>query len=72
MYTAATIEAAELALAQFEQNWASRYPMSVASWHNHWYELTTFSSPGRVAPDRLHDECDRKPAFADAEEHRYP
>lgn len=34
IYTAPTLEAAELALERFEQVWGSRYPMSVASWRN--------------------------------------
>jgi putative transposase len=42
IYTAPTIEAAELALARFEQAWGARYPMSAASWRNHWNDLTTF------------------------------
>jgi putative transposase len=42
IYTAPTIEAAELALHGFEQAWGNRYPMSVASWRNHWEGLTTF------------------------------
>ncbi len=42
IYTAPTIEAAELALDRFDQAWASRYPTSVAAWRNHWNELTTF------------------------------
>lgn len=42
IYTAPTIEAAELALDRFAQNWEARYPASVASWRNHWNELTTF------------------------------
>lgn len=42
IYTAPTIEAAELALQQFERAWGHRYPMSVASWRNHWDGLTTF------------------------------
>jgi len=42
IYSAPTVEAAELALDQFEQAWGSRYPMSVASWRTHWYSLTTF------------------------------
>jgi transposase-like protein len=42
IYTAPTIEAAELALNQFEQAWGQRYPMSVASWRNHWVGLTAF------------------------------
>ena len=42
IYTAPTVEAAELALDRFAQNWESRYPASVAAWRNHWNELTTF------------------------------
>jgi putative transposase len=42
IYTAPTIEAAELALERFEQAWGSRYPMSVASWRSHWEGLTAF------------------------------
>lgn len=42
IYTAPTMEAAELALDRFAQAWEARYPMSVAAWRNHWYELTTF------------------------------
>ena len=42
IYTAPTIEAAELAMDRFEQSWGTRYPMSVASWRNHWDGLTAF------------------------------
>jgi transposase-like protein len=42
IYTAPTIEAAELALERFEQAWGGRYPMSVASWRTHWDGLTAF------------------------------
>lgn len=42
IYTAPTTEAAELALDRFEQTWGARYPMSVASWRNHWDGLTAF------------------------------
>lgn len=42
IYTAPTMEAAELALQRFEQAWGARYPMSVASWRNHWDGLTAF------------------------------
>jgi transposase-like protein len=42
IYTAPTSEAAELALERFEQAWGKRYPMSVASWRNHWEGLTAF------------------------------
>lgn len=42
IYTAPTIEAAELALDRFAQSWEARYPASVAAWRHHWNELTTF------------------------------
>lgn len=42
IYTSPTIEAAELALDRFEEAWGGRYPMSVASWRNHWDGLTAF------------------------------
>lgn len=42
IYTAPTIEAAELALQDFEDSWGKRYPMSVVSWRKHWEQLTVF------------------------------
>lgn len=42
IYTAPTIDAAELALSQFEEKWGKRYPTSIASWKNNWTRLTTF------------------------------
>lgn len=42
IYTAATVEGAQLALDRFAQTWEARYPASVAAWRNHWDELTTF------------------------------
>jgi transposase-like protein len=42
IYSAPTVEAAELALGQFEQSWGARYPMSVSAWRTHWDGLTTF------------------------------
>ena len=42
IYTAPTIEAAQLAFDRFAQTWERRYPMSVASWSKHWDELTAF------------------------------
>jgi transposase-like protein len=42
IYTAPTIEAAQLALDRFAQSWEARYPASMAAWRNHWNELTTF------------------------------
>src|SRR4051812_13827304 len=42
IYSAPTVEAAELALQQFEQSWGTRYPVSAAAWRTHWDSLTTF------------------------------
>jgi putative transposase len=42
IYTAPTLEAAELALDRFEEAWRDRYPMSIASWRTHWDGLTAF------------------------------
>jgi putative transposase len=42
IYTAPTIQAAELALERFAQLWGARYPMSVESWRRHWEGLTAF------------------------------
>lgn len=42
IYTAPTLEAAELALERFAEQWGARYPMSIASWRNHWDGLTAF------------------------------
>ena len=42
IYTAPTIEAAELALERFAQTWSARYPVSIDSWRRHWDGLTAF------------------------------
>jgi transposase-like protein len=42
IYSAPTMDAAELALDQFDQSWGARYPMSVTAWRTHWDSLTTF------------------------------
>lgn len=42
IYTAPTVEAAEVALNNFAEIWESRYPMSVASWRRNWVLLTAF------------------------------
>ena len=42
IYTAPTIEAAELALERFAQTWDARYPVSIDSWRRHWDGLTAF------------------------------
>lgn len=42
IYTAPTVEAAELALEELAAKWEAKYPMSVASWRNNWDRLTVF------------------------------
>lgn len=42
IYSAPTVEAADLALTRFAEAWETRYPMSVAAWRRHWHQLTTF------------------------------
>jgi putative transposase len=42
VYTAATAEAAERSLTEFEQQWASRYPMIGRSWRNNWTRIIPF------------------------------
>jgi len=42
IYTAPTLDGAELALLEFDEKWGRRYPMSIASWKNNWVRLTTF------------------------------
>lgn len=42
IYTAPTVEAAQAALDDLDHTWGKQYPMSIASWRNHWEHLTTF------------------------------
>lgn len=42
IYTAPTLEAADVALDALEKTWGKRYPMAIASWRNHWQYLSTF------------------------------
>ena len=42
IYGAPTLEAAELALLEFEEKWGKRYPASIDSWKRNWHRLTTF------------------------------
>ncbi len=44
IYQAPNVEAAELALEAFEQNWGARYPMVVESWKARWENITPFLS----------------------------
>ena len=42
IYSAPTVDAAELALQRLDAKWGGRYPMSIRSWQNNWDSLTTF------------------------------
>jgi putative transposase len=42
IYTAPTLEAAELAREQLEEKWESRYPASVRVWKDNWELIVTF------------------------------
>jgi len=42
IYTAETVEAAELALDSFESTWGKRYPMIGPAWRRRWDEVTPF------------------------------
>lgn len=42
IYTAATIQAAELALDRMESLWSKKYAYAIESWRKHWNLLTTF------------------------------
>ena len=48
VYTAPTVEAAELALKAFEESWGAKYPMIVRSWQANWERVIPFLS---FAPD---------------------
>ena len=44
IYSAATVEAAELALDNLDKKWGQKYPMSIKSWRQNWALLITFFS----------------------------
>ena len=48
IYTAPTLEAAELALDEFEDKWRDKYPMVATAWRKRWDEITPFL---RFPPD---------------------
>jgi putative transposase len=49
IYQAATIDAAERQLAEFEAQWGTRYPLIVRSWRANWARVTPlFSYPREV------------------------
>ena len=48
IYTAPTIEAAELALDEFEDKWRNKYPMVATAWRKRWDEIIPFL---RFPPD---------------------
>lgn len=42
IYTAPSVEAAEVALDEFEQKWGTKYPAIVRLWHNQWDTFVPF------------------------------
>jgi putative transposase len=42
VYRAINIDAAEAALAAFDERWGGRYPMIADSWRTHWPQITPF------------------------------
>ena len=42
IYTAPNRDAAKAALDDFKNNWNSKYPYAIESWHKNWSELTVF------------------------------
>jgi putative transposase len=42
VYRAINVEAAEQALAEFDERWGGRYPMIADSWRAHWPQITPF------------------------------
>jgi putative transposase len=42
VYRAINVEAAEQALASFDERWGERYPMIAESWRAHWPQITPF------------------------------
>ena len=42
IYSAPTVEGAELALERFEEKWRGEYPMISKSWRQNWTNVTTF------------------------------
>ena len=42
IYSAATAEAAEQALGEFEEKWSEQYPMAAKSWRDRWENVIPF------------------------------
>lgn len=42
IYRASTLEIAEENLLKLEEQWGKKYPISVRSWKNNWWDLSTF------------------------------
>jgi putative transposase len=42
IYTAATIEEAEIRLTEFDAKWGAEYPSTVQSWQRNWPRIVTF------------------------------
>src|ERR1700722_10022642 len=62
IYTAPTVEAAEVRFAEFADAWRATYPAMISSWENAWGEFVPFPRvPDRAPQDRLHHQRDREP-----------
>lgn len=42
VYKADTEDLALVALDDLEEKWGKKYPASIASWRNNWYQLSTY------------------------------
>ena len=42
IYTAPTVEAAEVRFEEFAENWRAQYPAMIRSWENAWQEFVPF------------------------------
>jgi transposase-like protein len=60
IYTAPTVEAAELRFGEFAENWRGLYPAMIASWENSLARVRTIPRvPRRAQKDRPHHQCHR-------------
>jgi len=59
-YTAPNAKAAEHELERFDEKWGGQYPMSAASWREHWETHQTVPAAARgPGPDGLHHQHHR-------------
>jgi putative transposase len=74
IYRAETVAAAEAALQAFAASAdGARYPLIAPIWQRAWADVTpAFASPPGDPPNLEHDERDREPAHAAAEDHQDP